>query len=785
LNSRGQFSIIAALFVAVILIATVIVTYSNIRDTLVRDQPLVQSAIDETNFAIKQVLGFTVGYYGSVLQVTGNRSYARTLAINYLRTGLVNVAEMHPEWGPSFDVSTSELSAFWFTNTSYSSGNLAVMYNLTGLGIFGITYESSCMLKVQIMGAVDNQAWLNVIRDEDEPVINLGKQNFRFLRYENATWVQVRPSTEPVAYANGTYQVDFPSGVDPTSYILQVEDPRGIVVVGSSFSQYTFTVGWNSTAYSSMSSDSLVVELMQNGTMRWLGQNLNFTTAAKPVPPVAVKAMHLNQTIDNVNQEVPFQVEDWNYNYQVPAGLTNNATVFGNRQMIVFLANRNVSKITLWWDGHDTANQTQYAFVNRYFRGDDPANGVLTNGNMSLLLQDSVLYVDGYDSTNHSWSHSGASPYLHDDDGSYISHNSNREAMGWFTFRDLASNVTQALGSAKVYDAVRIEFECKRSADDYFGFLINDGATAYGPFNITGMGGNWGWISYDLSSIINTSAQINDAKITTIYWQYGSSASTVSIRRCRLSVDLWLTSAMQGSSSHADFMRINRKAPTYGSNLAYVIHHGVVRDVIHQEAEWSQGIAGCPNVYSQLIITLPAKSTYYTYQLRLMFVESQRARNITDMCPIRIITSPGQAQTENGTSSGTPVVATEGVFYNYSATSSPSETAWAHHWAQLISDGKGAGIMFCTGSNERLYAFDGIAGGKTGALNTTASAGTIEFSPVATTPANFTKALDITWHGAVANFDATTPIYTAGGGNPSGLWLLVEYPPTIAVNVEG
>ena len=36
------------------------------------------SAVDETNLALKQVLGFTVGYYGSILQVTGNSSYAYT-----------------------------------------------------------------------------------------------------------------------------------------------------------------------------------------------------------------------------------------------------------------------------------------------------------------------------------------------------------------------------------------------------------------------------------------------------------------------------------------------------------------------------------------------------------------------------------------------------------------------------------------------------------------------------------------------------------------------------------
>ncbi|RJS81412.1 hypothetical protein CW707_03635, partial [Candidatus Bathyarchaeota archaeon] len=72
MNCKGQFSLIAALLVAVVLIGTVIITYSVIRNSPVREQAQILSAIDETNLALKQILGFTIGYYGSVLQVTGN-----------------------------------------------------------------------------------------------------------------------------------------------------------------------------------------------------------------------------------------------------------------------------------------------------------------------------------------------------------------------------------------------------------------------------------------------------------------------------------------------------------------------------------------------------------------------------------------------------------------------------------------------------------------------------------------------------------------------------------------
>ncbi|MEM3700790.1 MAG: hypothetical protein QXL57_08025 [Candidatus Bathyarchaeia archaeon] len=654
MNNKGQFSIIAALLVAVILIATVIITYSTIRNSPIQDQPQILSAIDETNLALKQILGFTIGYYGSVLQVTGNASYAKELSIKYLQSGLVNIANMHPEWGTSFNLSSVDLSTYWYTNDSWSMGKLAINYSLTGLGLYGVTYETSCKLAVQVnQTVVDNQVQLNVTRDEKEHLINLGKQNFKFYRYiyENSTWKTVSPinNTSIKSFSDGTYLINMSdpalSGIDPYSFIVQVEDPRGIVVIASSFNRYTCTLNWNDTLYSALKSATdatIVVELLQNGTMRWLGQNLQLTTQAKPIPPIPVKAIHINQTINGINQKVPFQIEDWASNYKIPLGLTSNASVFSNRQMIVFLVNPKVTKVTIWWNGSDTATQTLYAYANRYFAGDNPSNGVLTNGILTLTIK--------------------------------------RE------------------------------------------------------------------------------------------WEQAYQATVFKV-----------TSTVGGSTAAARFMRINRENSTYGADAAYVIHHGVVRDIIHQEAEWSGGADGCPNLYAHIVLTLPANATYYTYQLRLMFINSTQPRTITDLCPIRI-RAPSDtfsALAENGTASGYPIVYSSGLFYNMS-------NIWQHHWAQLSSSAtRGFGIMFTDAANEMLYRFDAIAEKNTGGLSVSHTSRTIELLPVASAlnaPVSFQYPLDICWYGAVVTFDGTTPIYSST--NQSGLWVLVEYLPTITVTTE-
>jgi hypothetical protein len=651
MNSKGQFSIIAALLVAVILIATVIITYSTIRNSPIQDQPQILSAIDETNLALKQILGFTIGYYGSVLQVTGNASYAKELAVKYLRSGLVNIANVHPEWGTSFNLSSVDLSTYWYTNDSWSTGKLAINYSLIGLGLYGVTYETSCRLAVQVNETtLDNQVQLNITRDEGEPLINLGKHNFKFYRYiyENSTWKTISPinDTSLTSYPDGTYLINMSdpalSGIDPYSYVVQVEDPRGIVVIVSSFSRYTCTLTWNSTLYSTLKSATdatIVVELLQNGTMRWLGQNLlNLTTQTKPTPPIPVKAIHINQTINGINQEAPFQIEDWASDYKIPLGLTGNASVFGNRHMIVFLVNSNVSKVTIWWNGSDTTTQTPLAYTNKYFTDQPPTGssetGTLRNGKLTLTI-----------------------------------------------------------------DASGNNFKVR-------------------------------------SKITETTTE-----------------------------------------AEASFMRANNEWSIYGSNPAYAIYNGTVRDIVHAEAEWTgDGVTNCYNFYSHIVITLPANATYYTYQLRLIFLNStDRPRNITDICPIRI-TSSGTFSpiTENGTSVST----TSSFFYNMS-------NIWQHHWSQLnSSQTRGFGIMFTDDANKMLYFFDTKAANKTGALRVNSTERAIELLPVNMTKVtNFADALDICWYGAVVTFDGTgtTPIYKSDG---SGLWIIVEYPPTITVTTE-
>jgi hypothetical protein len=375
-------------------------------------------------------------------------------------------------------------------------------------------------------------------------------------------------------------------------------------------------------------SATVAVELLQNGTMRWLGEGLTLTSQTIPIPPVPVKDIHVNETVNGFAAAVPFQIEDWASSYTVPLGLTSNATVFGNRQMIVFLVNTRTSQFTIWWNGTDDAVQTPLAFTNTNFGTDNPSGGTISNGKL------------------------------------------------------------------------RLSFD--------------------GSFTVT-------------STVVAT-----------------------------------------GTSSSSTFMRVNNQASTYGAGLAYVIHHGIVRDVVQQEAEWSNGATNCPNLYSNLVLTLPANATYFTYQLGMMFINSAQTRTITDLCPIKVSSTISGLQTENGTALGDPIVAAGSQTLN-------SSGIWGHHWSQFFDGTKGAGIMFTNSSNRLLYAFDAFPTANVrGALKADATAQTIQLLPVTLNSVQFTSALNIAWIGAVATSDGTTPIFNTP--TQPGLWVLAELPP--AVNVQ-
>ncbi len=384
---NGQFTVITAGLVAIILLSAVLATYALVRNQPFQKIPGTSSTITEMNSALNGILKATVGYYGSILQVSGNTTFAKQQASSYVQSGLIQVARTHPQWNPNIQLTTFTIATSWFGPTSFSQATMVATYSITSIGLTGFTVTISASLTTTIQSASASTARIVVLQEGGQPELTLSASSFQFLSYSqsNSTWTPRISPSAPRIFSNGSYDVTLPSGIDPTNFLVQVTDPRGILTVASSLAKYTYSFSWNNL-YSTLTQDTMTVELLQNGTMRWLGQSLYAGSSGRPIPPVPVRTLRVNETINGVNQQVPFQVEDWGSNFRVAVGMSNPLTIMGSREIIVFLVTHKVSAVTVWWDGRDIANQTTYASQDKYFTGDNPGAGVLTNGLLTLNI---------------------------------------------------------------------------------------------------------------------------------------------------------------------------------------------------------------------------------------------------------------------------------------------------------------------------------------------------------------------------------------------------------------
>ena len=527
---RGQFSIMAAFLVLAVVTSAMFVAFNRIQDNQFTKPVTIASDIKDVKTALRELLGFTAGYYGSIIELTGNVTYAREKTKSYFESGLETIAHADVENTVSLILNDVGVKTSWFGREGYTRGYLSVEYSIPSIGLSGMKYEGSALLSATIQETVGDVCKVSVLGDNDEPNLSLSKNSFSFFKFDPSAnkWVFQNPTEEPVISTMGVYSLKLPADINKDAYFLQVADQRGIIVssgyirgVGDSnkeFPSYTYTFNWSSL-YDGLNDPYMEIELLQNGTLRWLGQALTVSGSEKPIPPVPIKGIHVNQTISGVNQEVPFQVEDWRGNYKVPFGLTNNSTIFDENCMIVFLVNHHVSKVTVWWNGTDTAIQTPYAYTNVYFTGDNPVSSTLDNGVLALDLSN---FGSGVKSTTKS------------------------------------------------------------------------------------------------SPILSTST----------------------------------------------FLRINGESPIYGSSPSYTIHHGVVRDIVQQEPEWSGGVTSSPDFYGQVVLTLPAMTNYYTYRARIMYIATTATRNLSDLSVIQVKAPSGSQLTEDGLIAGLPNTSTGTIFWD-------------------------------------------------------------------------------------------------------------------------
>jgi len=781
-SRNGQFSIIAAILLVLILVSAIVITYSIINFSLPKEQTNVLSSIYEMNNSLKQMLEFAVGYYCSVLRVTGNSTFAHELALNYLNSGFEFIAESHPELNPIIHVSNINFSTRWYEISSYSAGFLSANYSLLSKGLNNIGFDANCSLSVNIVEVTDSSLSVNVTRDGGLPYFELEASNFMFYYYDNesSSWMQTPPSS--FSSQNNLYILGFPAQVDETCFLLQVTDNRGISTINFYTSnkrpQYTYVFDWNYTGmgdiYSQLSHDKIVVEVLQNGTLRWLGQKL---LDGKPIPPIPVKSLRVSANSDSFHlqeNQIAFQVEDWASNYKVPLGRSNNETIFSSRNMIVFLIDHTIKNVTIWWDGRDTAKQTPYASKRNFNDKILEISGVkkavlfnnviqmnITYGNGNFYIETSTSRADFMRINGHN-AKFGASPSFPVINGTV--RDIIQQEAEWADYKDegfpntyaqivltLPANTTYYTYSLRLILVNASTCPENRTIDDLTPIIVS----SYWKMNmqILTENGTINGIPVAAETSIGTYMFYNfsDGKWEHHWSQFNSSDGGAGIIFRDLSnLNLYAFDALAGQSSGA--LTITTKQTAWITPIS-------VYDKCGESAPYvaTNAIDGDTGTFWR----------HYSTCYHWIILDLGERKNVSR---VRIY----QRNYDWGGSAGIKVYVTDDP-QNWGLpvwTGVISGYGWEYS-GQFQAQGRYIILESQSDSwSQRLYEVQV----KVSQVNTT-----IEFSPIKLKSVSFQQPLDITWFGAVVTIKNTEMIYDPSSN--VGLWVIVEHPPKVEIIV--
>ena len=142
------------------------------------------------------------------------------------------------------------------------------------------------------------------------------------------------------------------------------------------------------------------------------------------------------------------------------------------------------------------------------------------------------LYVSGFNNVNRQWTETGVSPWLNDSTANYISTKTDEYWHEEFTFADHVG--THTLNSVTLY----IEMNGPVARNDFVVTDIYDGSSWSNVANQDPDGDAYIWYNYDVSTLLNSWAKVNSAKLRVQYQRSGSpSTQTIYIRRAYLYVD--------------------------------------------------------------------------------------------------------------------------------------------------------------------------------------------------------------------------------------------------------
>jgi len=373
-GERGQFVIIAALMMAIMIVSIAVVMYSTVSYYRYESWEEYMGVVDNVMAGSKQVLVSMLANYTKSFDETGiaDKSVVGDMLLHWA----TDLYRAFPGYG--LNVSFSKRSAFitvgsynrwvndfikcyWHFPEGLSAICAEAKIDALKFGLYG--YNTSALYylyaKVDISYIaknLDNIQNINVtVIQESGPARDLTSSNFEVLRFDPSTndWRAVdliaNETSDP-----GVYKLTFKSENIAKPYykwlLITVRDNRGVRVRLCTYTYIEFEVE-RKTPVSKMTSSADEIYTLEcgiGGHWYWNGKELTVEgdiTIMPPFPPVPIKQFRVNVTQTGSSSQLvasPCQYEIWdkvtwhNKTIEVPRGLAEPWARFNVSSRIVF-----------------------------------------------------------------------------------------------------------------------------------------------------------------------------------------------------------------------------------------------------------------------------------------------------------------------------------------------------------------------------------------------------------------------------------------------------------------